>query len=250
MATCSFVTFNGSAELEGTRAPDFVKPSTKAYLGSSIVRGVTCWHSGEPPAIGDLSALLQTERSLDYRCGDGPSIPLPLEGGGSALRGVEAKAAAMSWPSSVCRCLYISARGRFTNIVGGFWPCNANFSTCKKRNKESPRSQQIDLSCLSLNKTVPLLFAAPLILGCNLMLSGLFTLEGRGHFLCLLCKKQKKDKKAHNDKENVVLEVRQLREPMEELLIGQLDPLALGLFAYVHYLGHEGWDRLRTIIFP
>ncbi|KAJ8426728.1 hypothetical protein Cgig2_011549 [Carnegiea gigantea] len=64
-----------------THACVFIKASP---MGS----WAACWLPREPLEEGDLSTSLEAERSLDPCCGDGPSVLLPLEGGGSDLMGV------------------------------------------------------------------------------------------------------------------------------------------------------------------
>ncbi|KAJ8427247.1 hypothetical protein Cgig2_023913 [Carnegiea gigantea] len=138
--------------------------------------------------------------------------------------------------------------------------------------RKSPRRQQVNLLRLSLDTIAPLLLATPLVLGRNLLLSGMYALERRKRLPCLLCTRQKKlrselkkkpekggtlstlriilkNEEARNSRNKVVPKVRQLGETIERLSTTPLNPLALGLFAHIHYLGHEGWDRLRTIVF-
>ncbi|KAJ8430161.1 hypothetical protein Cgig2_028047 [Carnegiea gigantea] len=159
MATCSSGTFNGSSQPVGAKAHDFIRPSTKVYLAGRsapkkstaqawvFTRGsrTACWVtsrlSQELPAAGNPSASLEAECPPDHRCGDNPSIPIPLEGGGSILKGEGAEVAAMSYPSSALGRFRVSIRGRLRDTVGGLQPCGANFGTCKKgvvlKNKES-----------------------------------------------------------------------------------------------------------------
>ncbi|KAJ8435060.1 LOW QUALITY PROTEIN: hypothetical protein Cgig2_015565 [Carnegiea gigantea] len=234
MATCSSVIFNGSAEPKGARAQDLVRPSTKAYLVESPRSNLLA--SGELPIARDPSPSLKAERSPDRHYGDDPLIPMPLEEEAKPLEG-----------------------GRSRSHVLALLHAWMLAYVCPR--KKSPRSQRMDLSCLSLNPTTPLLFAVPVVLGRNLLLSGLSALKGREHFPCLLYTKQKEvrlepkkkpDKGAMLSTLRIILKDKEARgskeKPIEGLPIARLDMLAHGLLARFHYLGHEGWDRLRMII--
>ncbi|KAJ8423652.1 hypothetical protein Cgig2_010639 [Carnegiea gigantea] len=80
--------------------------------------------SREPLTVGDLSASLEAERSPDLRCGDGPSVPLHLEGGGHSSGGGSR--------SHDCLLSLLCARGMLRDTIQGLQLRGASLGTCEK----------------------------------------------------------------------------------------------------------------------